>query len=126
MTNSNEIKKIYLNIKKRRNDIGMSQSELAKAVGYSDKTMISKIERGIIDLPLPKLNAIAYALGTSTASLFGWEDMNNDLLETRLELESLDEQKGAFDTELITRFHILNNQDQELIVNMINSLLSKY
>lgn len=114
-------KNVYANIKKRRNEIGMSQSELAKIVGYSDKTMISKIERGIIDLPLPKLNAIAKALGISASVLLGWDDVE-DIKENR-EFVSGD---ANVDFAILTKFNKLNQNDQMLVMNMIDSLLEKY
>lgn len=65
---------LYRNIKKRRLEIGMTQAELADAVGYADKTMISKIERGVVDLTQSKIVAIAEALKTTTRDLMGWEE----------------------------------------------------
>ena len=38
--------KLYDNIKKRREELRMTQGELAAKTGYADKTMISKIENG--------------------------------------------------------------------------------
>lgn len=48
---------LYKNIKNRRKELGMTQSELAKKLGYTDKSMISKIENGSIDLPQSKIIA---------------------------------------------------------------------
>ena len=42
---------MYDRIKKLRNSLGWSQEELAKKVGYADKTSIAKIEAGKVDLP---------------------------------------------------------------------------
>lgn len=49
-------------IKLRREELELSQEDLARAVGYSDKTAISKIERGTVKLDVNKLQAIAEAL----------------------------------------------------------------
>lgn len=65
---------LYKNIKNRRCEIGMSQDELAKAVGYTDRSSIAKIEAGKIDLPQSKIAAIANALKCSPAYLMGWVD----------------------------------------------------
>ena len=59
---------LYKNIKNRRKELGMTQSELAKKLGYTDKSMISKIENGAIDLPQSKIIAFA------PSDLMGWED----------------------------------------------------
>lgn len=65
---------LYKNIKNRRKELGMTQSELAKKLGYTDKSMISKIENGSIDLPQSKIIAFANALDISPSDLMGWED----------------------------------------------------
>lgn len=63
---------LYKNIKNRRKEIGMTQAQLAEIAGYADKTMISKIEAGQVDLTQTKIKAIADALRTSPGALMGW------------------------------------------------------
>ena len=46
-------------IKKRRLELGISQEELSKKMGYSSKTSISKIEKGISDIPLKKIQKLS-------------------------------------------------------------------
>lgn len=58
-------------IKERRIQLGLSQTRLAELVGYSDKTAISKIEHGLVDLPQSKLNEFAKALDTNQLYLTG-------------------------------------------------------
>ena len=70
---------LYINIKKRRNELGLTQSELAKRMGYADKSMIAKIEKGQVDLQQSKIVAFAEALGTTPAYLMGWTDNDLDL-----------------------------------------------
>ena len=53
---------IYQNIKKRRLELGLSQSELAKRMGYYDKSVISNIEHGRVDLPISKVLEFSKAL----------------------------------------------------------------
>ena len=62
---------LYRNIKNRRLELGLSQTELAKKIGYKDKTMISHIENGHVDLPHSKILAFAKALDISPSELFG-------------------------------------------------------
>lgn len=71
---------LYKNIKKRRLELNMTQTDLAKAMGYADKSMIAKIEKGIVDLPLSKIELFADALNTSPSELMGdtWE---NEILD---------------------------------------------
>ena len=63
--------KLYENIKKYRKNAGMTQQELAEAVGYSDKSMIAKIEKGSIDLSESKIMQFAEVLHTTPQELMG-------------------------------------------------------
>lgn len=61
-------------IKARRVELGMTVGELAQAVGYKDKSSISKIENGRADIPQAKVAEFARALSTTTAYLMGVAD----------------------------------------------------
>lgn len=63
---------LYDNIRKRRKELGMTQSQLAAKMHYADKSMIAKIEKGIVDLPQSRIEAFAKVLHTSPAALMGW------------------------------------------------------
>ena len=63
--------KLYANIKKRRKELGLTQTELAELVGYKDKTAVAHIEKGDIDLPQSKIVAFAEALSTTPGELLG-------------------------------------------------------
>ena len=69
---------LYKNIKKRRQELGMTQSDLAEKLGYSDKSMIAKIENGKVDLAQSKIVAFANALKVSPSDLMGWNDGDSD------------------------------------------------
>ena len=64
-------------IKERRKYLNMSQEELAKKVGYKDKTAINKIELGINGLSCDKLLIFANCLKTSQSYLLGIIDNPN-------------------------------------------------
>lgn len=68
---------LYKNIKQLRLELGLTQSELAKRLGYSDKSMIAKIEKGEVDLAQSKISAFAKALNTSEIELMGWDNSPN-------------------------------------------------
>lgn len=70
---------LYKNIKKKRTEMGWSQTELALKVGYSDKSMIAKIEKGEIDLTQTKIVAFANAFKCSASDLMGWSDFEEDI-----------------------------------------------
>lgn len=61
-------------IKQRRIELGYTQEELAKRMGYKSKSTINKIEMGINAMPVPKVAAFAKALETTPTYLMGWED----------------------------------------------------
>lgn len=63
---------LYSNIKNRRLELQLTQSDLARKMGYADKSMIAKIEKGLIDLPQSKIVAFAKALDTKPGTLMGW------------------------------------------------------
>lgn len=62
------------NILQKRKEIGMTQEELAKRLGYRSKSTINKIEMGINDVPQSKIIKFAEVLGTTPAYLMGWQD----------------------------------------------------
>ena len=64
---------LYDNIKTRREELGLTKVRLAELVGY-DRSMITKIEQGKVDLTQSKISAIAKALQTTTMKLMGDEE----------------------------------------------------
>ena len=70
--------KLYKNIKSRRIELNMTQSDLASKMGYADKSMIAKIEKGVIDLPQSKIIAFAKVLNTAPGILMGLDGTSVD------------------------------------------------
>lgn len=62
-------------IKKRREQLGISQEQLANILGYKSRSSINKIELNHTDLPQSKIVALAKALSVTPAYLMGWEDL---------------------------------------------------
>ena len=65
---------LYERIKSRREELGLSQEELAHRIGYKDRSSIAKIESGVNDITQSKIKAIADALDTTPSYLMGWEE----------------------------------------------------
>ncbi len=65
---------LYKNIKRLREAKGLSQDALAKLTGYTDRSSITKIEKGQVDLQQSKIELFAKALGTTSKELVGWDD----------------------------------------------------
>lgn len=72
---------IYTRIKQLREKLGLSQQELAEKVGYNDKTAISHIENGKIDIPQSKIIAFADALKTTPSYLIDGFDEESLFIE---------------------------------------------
>lgn len=70
--------KLYENIKKRRIELNLTQEQLAALMGYSDKTMISKIEKGAVDLSISKVVEFANVLNIDPRVLMGWEEPSGE------------------------------------------------
>lgn len=70
---------LYRNIKERRKAAKMTQEELARLTGYTDRSSIARIEKGEIDLPQSKIKQFADALGTTPGQLLGWDEEPEDL-----------------------------------------------
>lgn len=104
------ITKLYENIRKRRRELGMTQSQLAEKMNYADKSMIAKIEKGIVDLPQSKIASFARVLDTTPATLMGWTDS-----------ESMKAQQGVM-VPLCVGFEngspVLSRDSYELSVNV--------
>ena len=56
-------------IKKRREQLGMSQDELAKKLGYKSRSSINKMELGLQDVPQRKVKDFAKVLSVSIGYL---------------------------------------------------------
>ena len=66
--------KLYENIKSLRKENGWSQEELAKRMGYTDRSSIAKIESGKVDLSQSKIVEFAKVFDVEPGDLMGWED----------------------------------------------------
>lgn len=62
---------LYENIRNRRIQLGMTQDELAKKMGYKSRSTIAKIESGTNDIPQSKIVSFAKALNTTAGELMG-------------------------------------------------------
>lgn len=70
---------LYQNIKKYRIAHEWSQADLAQRVGYADKSMISRIENGKVDLQLGQIKKFAEVLGVTPGELLGKDGVENDI-----------------------------------------------
>lgn len=67
------MKTIGERIRIRREQLQLSQEELAKKLGYKSRSSINKIENDARNLTQSKIKAIADALQTTPSYIMGWE-----------------------------------------------------
>lgn len=65
---------INARIKARREQLGLTQDELARRLGYKGKSSINKIELGKACVPSKKIEDFALELDTTVSYLMGFED----------------------------------------------------
>ena len=113
-------------IKGLRTKQGITQEELAIAVGTKKQT-IHKYETGIIsNIPASKIKAIADKLGTTPAYLMGWEE-NEKLPESNDELVEMIRQQNktrgtAFFCGADGKVIDVPPEAERLILNLIETL----
>lgn len=103
---------LYRNIKNRRLELNMTQSELAIKIGYADKSMIAKIEKGDVDLTQSKIVAFANALNVRPCELMGWID------DAPAPVFSTDEQ------DLVDGYRQLNVSGQKQLQKQLSMMLN--
>lgn len=81
-------------IRKRREELGLTQEELAKKLGYKSRSSVNKVETAR-EPSNKKVRQYAEILECSPAYLMGWKD-ESDLAQAELSLQ--DQQAYAIDT----------------------------
>ena len=83
-------------IRSRREQLGMTQEELASRLGYKSKTTIAKIENGTNDIVQSKVTDFPKVLDTTPAYLMGWTQLDGNVVnEKEPELTARDERDIA-------------------------------
>ena len=102
---------LYRRIKSRREELGMTQDDLARRLGYKSRSSIQKIEKGENDIPQSKVKAFAEALDTTPEYLMGWTPLS-DKEESKLlkGFRELNEENKNFVMELITKLIMVSQK----------------
>lgn len=106
-------------IKQRRLELELSQDELAKKVGYKSRSSIQKIECAR-NLPLPKVEKMAAALGCTPAYLMGWEDEEKSIHDRLIDAYVLQEEQR----KLVEKYSSLSPEKKALFEAYLKLLLS--
>ena len=107
-------------IRNRRMELGWSQRELAKRMGYSDNSTLARIEQGKVDVYQNKVVQFSEVLGVSIAYLMGWEEeqKKNDIqADIILKMRSDD----TF-MSVVENLYKLDKDKLETINQMLNTL----
>lgn len=101
-----ETNKIGLRIKERRIALNMTQADLQKKMGYRNRSTISRIEKGLADIPQVKVEKFAIALDTTVEYLMGIENPAKEYVDTIL--KDLTDVDLVLEKNLIEYFRKLN------------------
>ena len=111
---------LYENIKIRRKAAKMTQEELARLTGYTDRSSIARIEKGEIDLPQSKIKQFAQALGTTPGHLMGWDAEPEDLGAMAAKVLA-----DPAVLKMMQEFYGLSDTDQAMVCGLVSSLAAK-
>ena len=103
------LKDVGFRISMLRKAKGITQDTLAQKVGYTSRSTINKIEKGLVDIPQSKIIDIAEALDTTPAYLMGWEEETSSASE-----ETLTEEERL----LIDLFRQIPEEQQRVFLEM--------
>lgn len=122
--------RLYKNIRDRRIELGLTQDELAEKLGYSGKSMIAKIESGVVDLPQSKIELFADALQISPMRLMGWgEEEEETISRIRNVLDPnvpKKEEISETDRHIIFCYHLLEDGAKTSVDLILNNAYQEY
>ena len=100
-------------VKMLRQKVGLTQEELAKEIGYSTKTSISKIENDILDINQSTTIALARALKTTPSVIMGWEEVEENVTLHNTPQEEI----------LLSNYRQLNTDGQKKVDDYVEDLV---
>lgn len=100
-------------IKRRREQLGMSQQELAEKAGFATRTAISKIENNANGMTQTKLAAVAKALQTTPAYLMGWEE------------DEPASEESETDRQFFDMFKSMTPEEKDLFYGIMKSIIEQ-
>ena len=111
---------LYENIKRYRKAAGLTQEELARRTGYTDRSSIAKVEKGQVDLSQSKIKQFADALGTTPGHLLGWDAEPEDLGAMAARVLA-----DPAKLTMLQEFDTLSDADQFMVRSLVSSLAAK-
>lgn len=113
-------------IKRRRKELELSQSELARKMGYSGKTSVSRAENWGDNITTTKVAKFADALDCSFEYLMGWEEPikeENLTPNTAHILAKLTRNKVT--CSYVEKLLTLNDYDKSIVYSLIDTMFAK-
>lgn len=107
-------------IKARRNEMGLSQRELAARLGYNDHTTLTRIEAGKVELSQSKVVKFAKVLGVTPGYLMGWEQSPEEA--GALAAEVLKDPRLF---NVVNNYRVLSEADRATVEALVASLANK-
>ena len=107
-------------VKLRREELGLSQEELAKRIGYKSKTSINKIELDFRNLTQSKIKAIADALETTPSYIMGWDEEAAEAAK-----KAVPSEEDSLNAEIIKLFMGLTADQKKEALNYLRYLSTK-
>jgi transcriptional regulator with XRE-family HTH domain len=116
--------KLYENIRLYRKRAKMTQDELARLAGYTDRSSIAKIEKGLVDLAQSKIEQFASIFGVSAGELMGWDqvpaeelqDMGALAAQVIMDLDAM---------EMMRKYMCLGESDRHTVRVLVDTLAEK-
>lgn len=106
-------------IKQRRQELKLSQRELAARLGYTDHTTLTRIESGKVDLPQSRLVQFAQVLGVPPSYL-----IDSEQPEDIGELAARVAADPAL-IKLVRNYLALDPADQQTVDSLLASMAAK-
>lgn len=107
-------------IKIRREELNMSQDDLAKKVGYKSRSSINKIELDLYSLKQSKIKAIADALETTPSYIMGWDEEAAEAAK-----KAVPSEEDSLNAEIIKLFMGLTADQKKEALNYLRYLSTK-
>lgn len=110
-------------IKARREELGLTQEDLALKMGYKGKGSVCKIESSGNRLTLKTVEKYALALNCTESYLMGWEDEPDLLSES---IDAISNLIMGTDTKLerlVIAYSKMSPKQQDALLNMAESMI---
>lgn len=109
-------------IKQRREELKITQEELASKLGYKNKSTITKIENGVNDIVQSKVCEFAKALNTTPAYLMSWTEEPKITTHDKAASLSVKIRNDVEAIELLETYYSLNDDKKAIALKLIKSL----